>query len=55
MSLFNFDLQFCFLLFAMYLLRKTKIDDVTPVRDPALREPKAGVQSKKAGFPLPRE
>ncbi len=26
---------------------------VTPARDPALREPKAGVQSEKAGFPLP--
>jgi len=34
-----------------YLLWKTKIDDVTPARDPALREPKAGIQSEKAGFP----
>jgi len=35
-----------------YLLRKAKTDDVTPARDPALREPKAGVQSEKDGFPL---
>jgi len=31
---------------------KAKTYDVTPARDPALREPKAGVQSEKAGFPL---
>ncbi len=31
---------------------KTKTYDVTPARDPALREPKAGGQNEKAGFPL---
>jgi len=31
----------------LYLLRKTKTEDVTPA--------KAGVQNEKAGFPLPRE
>jgi len=31
---------------------KAKIDDVTPARDPALREPKAGIQSEKSGFTL---
>jgi len=41
--------------FNYYLLRKTKIDNVTPARDPALREPKAGGQGEKAVFPLPRE
>jgi len=36
-------------------LRKAKTGDVIPARDPALREPKAGVQSEKAVYPLQRE
>jgi len=37
------------------LLQKAETGNVTPARDPALREAKAGVYGEKAGFLLSQE